>query len=265
MHQLALENPTPFEVHSLQACRDHGAWLRGLKFRDLRPELLDLPGVSQDSHDAALLGLERVNIVSRTGAVVWKALRHVAQDLDRPISILELASGGGDMAVDVVRRAELAGIPVEYTGLDFSESAVALARRRATAIVRIANSRMEFLKEDVFAWKPERRYDVVVCSLFLHHLSFSSATELLRRMAALSRRLVVVNDLVRGRWGYWAAKIVCPLVSRSEIVRCDGPQSVAAAFRLDEVRRIASEAGLHDATVRHVWPFRFQLTWEPCA
>jgi hypothetical protein len=82
-------------------------------------------------------------------------------------------------------------------------------------------------------------------------------------MRRAARRLVVVNDLRRSCWGYAAAQFVCHVITRSNVVRYDGPQSVAAAFRLDEIRCIAERAGLHGMQLRKVWPFRFQLTWKP--
>ena len=82
-------------------------------------------------------------------------------------------------------------------------------------------------------------------------------------MAQAARRLVVVNDLSRSRLGYLVAQIACRTITRSEVVRVDGPRSVAAAFRPGEAQRLAQRAGLHGAKVRRMWPFRFLLTWEP--
>ena len=44
-------------------------------------------------------------------------------------------------------------------------------------------------------------YEVLCCSLFLHHLDESDAISLLRRMAAAAQNLVLVDDLVRGYSG----------------------------------------------------------------
>src|SRR5262249_61298949 len=69
-------------------------------------------------------------------------------------------------------------------------------------------------------------YDAVVCSLFLHHLSAEQAVGLLRRMAAAAGRLVLVNDLARGRAGYLLAYLGTRLLTRSPGVHFDGPRSV---------------------------------------
>jgi hypothetical protein len=82
-------------------------------------------------------------------------------------------------------------------------------------------------------------------------------------MAQAARRLIVVNDLSRSRLGYFVAQVACRTITRSDVVRVDGPRSVAAAFRPCEARRLAQRAGLPGARVRRRWPFRFLLTWEP--
>src|SRR5439155_9017041 len=96
-------------------------------------------------------------------------------------------------------------------------------------------------------------YDVVMCSLFLHHLSDEQAPVLLRAMADAAGSLVLINDLRRSRLGYTLAWLGCRLLTRSPIVHVDGPRSVAAAFSPEEALRIAERAGLHGATISRHW------------
>ena len=131
--------------------------------------------------------------------------------------------------------------------------------RRATDL----GDRVRFEVRDVLAEPWDGSFDVVMCSLFLHHLDEQRATELLGRMAQAAKHLVVVNDLSRSRLGYLVALVACRTITRSDVVRVDGPRSVAAAFRPGEAVRLAERAGLQGAKVRRRWPFRFLLTWEP--
>jgi 2-polyprenyl-3-methyl-5-hydroxy-6-metoxy-1,4-benzoquinol methylase len=148
---------------------------------------------------------------------------------------------------------------VRLTGYDVSPTAVAQARRRAAA----AGIDADFAVHDLFAGPLDRQFDIVTCTLFLHHLDEMQAVGLLATMRRAADKLVVVNDLLRSRIGYTAAQLVCRVVTRSDVVRFDGPQSVAAAFRLEEVRKLADRAGLRGTRLEKVWPFRFLLTWEP--
>jgi hypothetical protein len=101
-----------------------------------------------------------------------------------------------------------------------------------------------------------------MCSLFLHHLADDDARTLLARMRDAAAQMVAVSDLRRSKWGYALAWLGSRVVSRSEIVRTDGPLSVRAAFTIGEARALAYAAGLDGAKVRPIWPQRFLLVWN---
>jgi len=80
-------------------------------------------------------------------------------------------------------------------------------------------------------------------------------------MAAASDRLVVVCDLARSNVAWWLTYAGTRLLTRSPVVRVDGPLSVRAAFTIDEVRSLAVQAGLTDCRIQRRMPFRFVLSW----
>jgi hypothetical protein len=55
------------------------------------------------------------------------------------------------------------------------------------------------------------------------------------------------------------AYAACRLVTSSRVVRHDGPQSVANAFTLPEMRAMCMAAGLGDVIVRRAWPWRMMV------
>jgi len=220
-------------------------------------EIMDEPGLNAERHRAALVGLSRINIVSDSAGVVWPALRQLARTTERPIRVLDLGTGGGDVPIRLWRRARRAGIEIRIDGCDVSPTAIDYAARQA----KEAGADVGFFPVNVRESMPDG-YDVIMCSLFLHHFDEPDAIDLLRRMGQAARRLVMVNDLARGRIGLVLAHIAARFLSRSEIVRDDGPRSVVAAFTPSEALSLAERAGLHGAHVRRIWPLRYLLTWE---
>ncbi len=220
---------------------------------------MDQPGLDAVEHEKALAGLRRVNSISRTAAVLWPAIAACSPLADgKPLQVLDLASGGGDVPIELARRAIAAGRDFHIEGCDRSPEAVRIARSRADALrLPVRFSVLDALRDPI----PDG-FDVITCTLFLHHLDEENATLLLRKMAMAARRSILVDDLIRSRLGYAMAFLGCHLLSSSRIVHFDGPASVGGAYRVPEVLGLARRAGLKGAAVSRHWPQRFLLRWE---
>ncbi len=223
---------------------------------------MDAEDLDPAKHIKGLRALARVNRVSRVAARVWREILHLNRGRhdrggDAPLRLLDVACGGGDVPVDVARRAQRAGVPLVVHGCDSSLVALEHARREAERWGVVA----DFFARDVVAEGLPGGYDLVCSSLFHHHLSREDAVDLLRDMAEAGQR-VLVQDLLRGTAGYVLAWFGLRLLSRSEVAHVDGPRSVRAAFTLPEVRAMAAEAGYVGAVVRRGWPQRFVLRWR---
>ncbi len=231
-----------------------------LKLRRLEPELMDQPNLDPAAHQAALDGLRRVNSLTTAPRLLWNALRPLAavRSPQNPLRVLDIGSGGGDVLIRLARRARQARLPVEFHGCDMSDSAIAIA---STAAAK-AEVAVHFFRNDVLADGVPAGYDVVMCSLFLHHFDDAAALDLLQRLRAAADQMVLVDDLLRTRLGYALCWIGCRILTRSPIVHFDGPQSVRAALTLDEAQRLFQQAGYDGATFRRHWPERFLMQWR---
>jgi 2-polyprenyl-3-methyl-5-hydroxy-6-metoxy-1,4-benzoquinol methylase len=225
----------------------------GLAERDRRPEVMDDPGLDPAEHARALRGLGRINTLSRSAAILWPEIERLARSSGGTIRVLDVASGGGDVPVALARKAAECHLPIEIEGSDASSEAVRFAASRA-------RGRVPFRVLDALHEPIPGGFEVLTCSLFLHHLDRAEARHLLAKMAAA--RLVLINDLARTRAGYLLAWAGCRVLSRSPVVHHDGPVSVASAFTPGEALELAREAGLVGATVTRRWPERFLLAWS---
>jgi 2-polyprenyl-3-methyl-5-hydroxy-6-metoxy-1,4-benzoquinol methylase len=231
----------------------------GLSHRFRTPEWMDQPGLDAPAHARALRGLARINSWSFSAATFWPGIVRVARENSgRPVRVLDIATGGGDVPIRLARRAHRAGLDVRIEGCDVSPVAVGLAARAANA----AGVPVRFFPLDVLRSSLPQGYDVLTSSLFLHHLAEGDAVGLLERMAEATRSTILINDLLRSRIGYGIAWACCRLLSRSPVVHHDGPVSVRAAFTTAEARRLADRAGLHGARLERRWPWRFLLSWS---
>ena len=229
--------------------------------RDRQPELMDQPDLDEQAHTRALAGLGTTNRVCGIARTVWHSIRRAlaGRDSRQPIRILDIASGGGDILRRIALLAARDRIAIEPHGCDISETSIEFAQDSAqrAGVHGARFFRLDALKEPLPAG-----YDVVMSTLFLHHLETSQAQDLLARMAQAARRLVLIDDLRRTSLGYLYAWFGGRLLTQSPIVHVDGPLSVRSAFSVAEVSQLATAAGLTGATIRTHWPQRFQLIWN---
>ncbi|QDT52416.1 hypothetical protein Pan44_04270 [Caulifigura coniformis] len=219
---------------------------------------MDQPQSDRAAHKAALDGLRRVNRLCTSTGLLWKALHALSKNRPEPLRVLDIGSGGGDVVTRLARHARRAGVSMTFHGCDMSDSAVSIATEAAAT----AGADAFFFRQDVIGQGIPAGYDVVMCSLFLHHFDNDAARTLLTGMREAAGVAVFVDDLLRTKLGYALCWAGCRLLSRSPMVHYDGPQSVRAAFTLPEARNIFERAGYVGATFRKHWPERFLMQWN---
>jgi 2-polyprenyl-3-methyl-5-hydroxy-6-metoxy-1,4-benzoquinol methylase len=228
--------------------------------RDRTPELMDDPGLDPAEHRAALAGLARLNRYSQAAGALWPAIRRLAHEHPgERVRVLDIATGGGDVPIRLWTKARRAGLDnLVFHGCDVSPTALRVAEDNAAR----PGASVGFFTHDVIRDPFPGGYDAVTCSLFLHHLSDDDAVTVLRRMKDAAGRLVLVNDLARSRFNYLAVWLACRALTRSRVVRFDGPASVRSAFTPAEALALAERAGLSGAAVARRFPCRFLLSWS---
>jgi 2-polyprenyl-3-methyl-5-hydroxy-6-metoxy-1,4-benzoquinol methylase len=230
---------------------------RSLAQRRLVPEVMDDPALDPAKHEHALKSLSRINFFSTSAAIVWPAIRRLAiASPSKQLRVLDIGSGAGDVPLALWRKAKRAGLNIEFSGVDLSARAVEFARARAAR----ASAPIRFEQQDALADHLPEGHDIVMCSLFLHHLTVDDARRVIGNMAAAARQLVLISDLRRSNYGWYLAYIASRVLTRSEVVHIDAVRSVEAAFSMSELRELAATASLADVTVVPRWPCRMLLT-----
>jgi len=230
-----------------------------LSVRDRRDELMDDPDLDEGVHRQALRGLQRINRISAIPSLLYRSIvRQCEWPASRPLRVLDVGCGGGDVSVGLWRRAQRAGRPIHIGGCDISPKAIRMSQERAAE----AGAEASYFQIDVLNDPIPRDWDVVYCSLFLHHFDEAAGETLLANMGQAAGQLMLVNDLIRGRFAYTLCWLGVRLLTRSPIVHVDGPLSVRAGFRTDEVLAMAERAGLEGARITRHWPERLLLSWR---
>jgi 2-polyprenyl-3-methyl-5-hydroxy-6-metoxy-1,4-benzoquinol methylase len=223
------------------------------------PEIMDEPDIEKDRLFGALDGIARLNRWSGASGILWPVIRDLAREVaPRPLRVLDLASGGGDLLLGLWRRAARAGISLELVGSDLSPHAVDFAREEAAQ----AGAPIEYQILNAVTDPLPDGFDLIMSSLFMHHLDPPDVVTVLRRMADAAEHMVLVNDLIRTGPCWLLITLSARALCRSPVNHVDARRSAAAAFTSSEMRLLANQAGLADATITMKIPCRFLLTWR---
>lgn len=228
--------------------------MNGVHARSLRPELMDDPSLPPAQLFAAVRGLDRLNAISLADLWIWRAIRTRVKP-GASLRLLDVATGSGNVALGVVRRARRAGVSVHLGVCDVREEMLSIAA---------ANARKAGVQIEAFSFDARRDglpggFDIAINSLFCHHLPEEDVARLLREMGRAAR-LVVISDLSRSRLNLALAFAASRLGSRSHVVHEDAVLSVRAAFTPKELQQLAVSAGLSDIRLHAGGPARFILT-----
>jgi SAM-dependent methyltransferase len=159
----------------------------------------------------------------------------------RSYRVLDLATGAGDLPRVMVDWARPREIALRIDAVDANPATLEIARRDSLDYREI-----EFLNADVLTYEGRESYDLVCCSLALHHFSENDAATLLGRCRALSHRFVLVADLERSLFTLLGVQALTSLFYRAPMTRADGVTSARRAFSFDEFRALAEAASWKD-------------------
>jgi SAM-dependent methyltransferase len=170
--------------------------------------------------------------------------------------IVDVGCGRGDMLYHVAGWARRRGVRVRLTGVDLNPYAARAAAERYETWP--AGAPVTWVTGDAFSYEPAGGVDVVISSLFTHHLGDQEIVRFLAWMEGQARRGWFINDLHRSagacRVYGWLARVA----GWHPFVQHDGPVSFRRSFSVEDWRGYGAAAGLDMARVRikDAWPGR---------
>jgi SAM-dependent methyltransferase len=215
-------------------------------------EWMDEPS-SYAEFRACLRDLEQVNrlIFSYRPTLRW--LDQFAARADGPLHIVDVGCGGGDMLRRIETWARRKRLSVRLTGIDCNPYAARAAREFSGA-----NGRIEWLTCEALTYQPAEQIDLIVSSLFTHHLADAEIIRFLQWMEQTAALGWFINDLRRARLSYYGFKLLANGMRWHRFVRHDGPVSIQRSFSPADWLRYTQQAGLDagECAISNVWPGR---------
>lgn len=148
-------------------------------------------------------------------------------------TLLDIGSGGGDVARALAGWAARDGRRLEITAVDPD------ARAHAWAVSRPATPGLTFRRATSAELVAEgRRYDLVVSNHLLHHLDSEQLAGLLADSQRLTRIRALHSDIARHRWAYALFSAGTRPFFPGSFIREDGLISIRRSYTPEELRAV---------------------------
>ena len=213
-------------------------------------ELLDADaGTPQEIADS-LNDLRGINRHFGGLTVTQRMIEKVAQQTScRQFSLLEVASGSGYVPQTVREPLTTKGITLKLTLLDRAKS-------------HLGNGTAALVADALAIPLPDSSFDLVSCTLFVHHLSPADCVRFFREGLRVCRKALLVNDLIRDFVHLVLVYAATPLY-RSRLTKHDAPASVRQAYTQAEMRDMLSRAGATRVEIDRYFLYRMgAIAWK---
>ena len=224
------------------------------KTRTDKEELMDDFSIGGDLLRDTLDKLENINRWLGGNLMTVKALKKVLKNhpKEQELTIADIGCGHGDILRDVAKFGRKNGYKMKLIGMDANPTAIAYANKLSTEFPELS-----FKTEDIFseAFK-NRKFDVVLATLFLHHFKEAQLTSFLGNTLKQTKIGIVVNDLHRHKLAYYLFMLLSVFIKNNMIIE-DGLTSVLRGFKRNELAHISKKLKVKPQ-ISWKWAFRFQ-------
>jgi ubiquinone/menaquinone biosynthesis C-methylase UbiE len=225
--------------------------------RKIIPELLDTDDGSSAEIVSSLSDLRLINRWFGGNATTASLLTDLAKRSgSQSLSVLEVASGAGDVPRTVQQKLQTKGIALEITLLD------RIGAHLGTGHCKGEVSQRAIVADALSLPFASSSFDAIHCCLFAHHLAPKQLIHFVNEALRVCRTAVLINDLIRSPLHLALVYAGLPLF-RSRITRHDAPASVRQAYTQKEMDEILKQSAASKVDIRPRYLFRMGATvWK---
>ena len=215
---------------------------------------MDQPQPVSAELECDLGNLRELNRWFGSYALISLFLARWIKPIARP-RVVDLATGSGDIPRLIAEYGRKVGAQLQIDALDGQPATLEIAKKLSVNYPEI-----RFIQANILEWSQPEPYDLVFCTLALHHFSENDAIRLLQRCRELSRKFVLVSDLRRGWLGTIGVYFLTETMFREPMTKYDARLSAARAFSFSEMNQLARRAGWTNFGQKN-FPFARQAIW----
>ena len=226
------------------------------KHRTNQPEIMDDFEMEGNVLSDALDKIAKINRLLGGNQLTLDGVKNIITQnptIDK-ITIVDIGCGNGDMLRILSNYACEKNLNFELIGIDANQFTVNYAKELSHHYPDI-----KYRCEDIFK-KPFEilQYDIVLCTLTLHHFKDEEIIKLLEVFKANAKLGIVINDLERSSISYRLFQTLCFIFRLNDMSRKDGLVSILRGFKKTELEQFSKKLNFRNYKIQWKWAFRYQ-------
>lgn len=226
------------------------------KYRTNQPEIMDDFALEGEILRDALDKIAMINKLLGGNQLTLKGVKQLIQNISKTneIVIVDVGCGNGDMLRTIADFGINNNINFNLIGIDANSFTIAHAAQLSQKYTNITY-RCEDIFDKLFN---ELKYDIVLCTLTLHHFKDDEIISLLRVFHTNSAVGIVINDLHRSAIAYRLFQCLCFVFQLNDMSKKDGLTSILRGFKKEELNRFSQKLNFKKYSIQWRWAFRYQ-------
>ena len=225
-----------------------------LSVRSKEKELLDNCSLSNPELELVLKDIHRVNTLLGGTRITKNALVELfAKNPQNQYTIVDVGCGDGSMLRELAQMCHNMNIRALFSGFDINPQSIQIAREKSSKFSEIV-----FFEKDILTvQESDLSYDILLCTLTMHHFSEDEIPVFLKTFTQLTRIGVIINDLHRSSLAYYLFQLFSIIFIHTPMAKYDGLVSIKRGFKKQELLKYAMNFPNLKHNIQWRWAFRF--------
>ena len=226
------------------------------RYRTDEPEIMDDFAMEGEILRDALDKIAKINQLLGGNKLTLEGVKDLlpADAKDREIVIVDIGCGNGDMLRTLAEFGSEKNIKFKLLGIDANKFTISHAIKLSEKYKNISYSCQDIFDEEF----REVKYDIVLCTLTLHHFKDDEIVDLLQTFYSNASIGIVINDLQRSAIAYRLFQALCFVFNLNDMSREDGLTSILRGFKKEELVTFSKKLNFTHYKIHWKWAFRYQ-------